>query len=529
MKKKKLKLKEFLIHPIVSFILMTLLVIVFSRILSLLQIQVSYNKINPITLDVESEILTVKNLLSYDGLKYIISHAVKNFVGFAPLGNLLVALIGISVVYATGFVDTFTKRVISKISSAKLTFIILFIATISSIINDIGYVLLIPLCAAIYLSNKKNPLLGIVTAFCGVAFGYGATIFVGSAEINLISDTTLAAKLIDPNFHVSLTSNLIIMIAVTFILSIIGTLIIEKIIAPKFFPKKFDNDTTTKEIDIESIIKESEQNKLEVETNEKKGLKKSIIVGIIFLLCFAYMLIPNLPFSGLLLDMNEKTYLKQVFGDNSYFQEGFTFMVSLMFVIIGIVYGVTAKTIKNSKELINKCMTYLNSVISVVILLFFAAMFISVFKESNIGSVIVGLFSKLINGASFSGIPLIILVMISIAICGLFVTTPAAKWTILAPVVVPLMMQSNISPQFSQFILRASDSMTKGITPLLAYFAIYIGYLNIYNNEKKVITVKKAISYLIPYCLIICISWILIIIGWYILGAPIGIGVNSTL
>ena len=119
--------------------------------------------------------------------------------------------------------------------------------------------------------------------------------------------------------------------------------------------------------------------------------------------------------------------------------------------------------------------------------------------------------------------------MISIAICGLFVTTPAAKWTILAPVVVPLMMQSNISPQFSQFILRASDSMTKGITPLLAYFAIYIGYLNIYNNEKKVITVKKAISYLIPYCLIICISWILIIIGWYILGAPIGIGVNSTL
>ena len=122
-----------------------------------------------------------------------------------------------------------------------------------------------------------------------------------------------------------------------------------------------------------------------------------------------------------------------------------------------------------------------------------------------------------------------LIVVILIAICNLFVTTPIGKWEIMAPVVVPMMMQSNISPQFAQFILRAADSMTKGITPLLAYFVIYIGYLNIYNSDKETITIKKAISYIMPYCLIIALSWLLIIIGWYLLGVPIGIGVNSTL
>lgn len=530
MKKRKLKLKEFSIHPIIMYLLITMGVIILSRILSLLQIQVSYNKINPSTLEMKSKLIPVKNLFNYYGIKFIISNAAKSFVGFTPLSNLLISLIGISVAYASGLIDAFTRRITKKIDNKKLTFLIILIATMSSIINDVGYVLLIPISALIFSANKRSPLLGIITAFCGVAFGYGTTIFVGSSEVNLISDTVLSARLIDQNFHVSLTSNLIIMIVSTILISIIGTFIIEKIIAPKFSNNKtLDLDTSTKEIDIDEILKESEQNKLETEIKEKKGLKKTLIVIIVFLLCFAYMLIPNLPFSGLLLDMNEKVYLKQIFGENSYFQDGFTFMISLMLVISGIVYGITAKTLKSSKDLINKCNSYLSNVGSLVSLIFFASLFISVFKESNIGQVVIALLTKLISQLSFSGIPLILLVMIVIGIANLFNTTPAGKWSIMAPVVVPLMMQSNISPQFSQFILRAADSMTKGITPLLAYFVIYVGYLNIYNNDKKIITIKKAISYILPYCLIITISWILIIIGWYILGAPIGIGINPTL
>lgn len=529
MKKKTLKLKKFNIHPIFMFIILTIVVVILSGIFSVLQIQATYNKINANTLELETVLLTVENLLNYDGLKFIISNAAKNFAGFTPLSNLLISLIGLSVAYATGLIDAFTKRITLNIDNKKLTFIIILIATISSLINDVGYVILIPLSALIFSANKRNPILGIITAFCGVAFGYGATVFVGSMEVNLIPETTAAARLIDSNFHVSLTSNLIIIIVTTIILSLIGTIIIEKIIAPKIGKaKQAEVDFSTKEINLDSI-NESEQNKIEIELREKKGLKRAFIVAIIFAICFVYMLIPSLPFSGLLLDMSETTYLKQVFGENSYFQDGFTYVISLFFIITGITYGISTKSIKNDKDLINKCGEYLSNLGVLIALIFFASQFIAVFRKTNIGPVLVALATKLISQLSFSGIPLILIVVILIAICNLFVTTPIGKWEIMAPVVVPMMMQSNISPQFAQFILRAADSMTKGITPLLAYFVIYIGYLNIYNSDKETITIKKAISYIMPYCLIIALSWLLIIIGWYLLGVPIGIGVNSTL
>ena len=241
------------------------------------------------------------------------------------------------------------------------------------------------------------------------------------------------------------------------------------------------------------------------------------------------MLIPGLPFSGILLDLSEKTYLKQVFGDNSYFQDGFTYMISLLLAIAGLAYASGSKSIKNSKDLTTKVVAYFNNIGELIMTIFFASQFIAIFKRSNIGTLILSILTNVVSKLSFSGIPLILLVMLVIAISGLFVTTANLKWTIISPVVVPMLMQSNVSPQFAQFVFRAADSMTKGITPLLAYFSIFIAYLNIYNTDKKHITIKSAISYIMPYCLIISLFWILIIIGWYILGAPIGPGVSATI
>lgn len=526
--KRTLKLKKYNIHPILTFIGLTFLTIIISGILSLLQIQTTYNSINLNTLELEKNLVIIENLLNYDGIKFIISDAAKNFASFAPVSNLLISLIGLSIAYSTGLIDAFTKRITLNIDNKKITFLIILLATISSLINDVGYVILIPLSAIIFSANKRDPLLGIITSFCGVAFGYGTTIFVGTSEVNLIPDTTAAARLVDKTFHVELTSNLIIMIISTIIISIVGTIVIEKLIAPKFNRKRIEDlEENTKEINLDEI-KETEQKKIETETKQKKGLKGVLVVSIIFIILFIYMLIPSLPLSGLLLDMTEKTYLKQLFGQNSYFQDGFTYMVSLYFVIGGIVYGIKAKTIKTARELFDKCSSYLSDLGMLFVTLFFAAQFVAIFKKSNIGNLIVGISGNIISSSGFKGIPLVLLSMILIAICGLFVTTPNLKWNILAPIVIPLMMQSNITPQFSQFILRAADSMTKGFTPLLAYFSVYIGYLNIYNKGKNVITMKESIAYIVPYCLIMSLTWILIIIGWYILGAPIGLGVGST-
>jgi len=530
MGKKKLKFKKFYFHPITTFILLTIFVVILSGILSACGMYATYLKINVSTGKLESTLVAVENLFNYDGIKYIISEAVKNFISFTTLSTLMISLIGLGVAKSTGFLDTFIKRKLIKIDNKKITFLLILLATISSLINEIGYVILIPLAAIIYMANNRNPLAGIIAAFSGVAFGYGATIFVGSMEVNLNSTTAAAAGLIESGFHVSLTSNLFIIIISTIILSITGTLIIEKFILPRIGKYRHVIDLN-KTLEIENIDEElEEQKRLERDIKETKGLKYAFIAAIVVLLVMIYSLIPNLPFSGLLLDMNETTYLKQLFGDNSYFQDGFNYLVSLFFIVTGIAYGIGAKSINDDKELISGVNEYLTQVGSLIGLLFFASQFIAVFKKTNIGTVLTAWSANFINSLDFTGIPLLLIIIIVIALSNLFITTPLAKWSILAPVVVPKLMQSNIAPQFAQFILRAGDSMTKGITPVLAYFVIFIGYLNIYNADKsKPITIGNAIRILLPYCLIISLVWLLIILIWYLIGLPLGPNVYPTI
>lgn len=528
--KRKLKLKKFYFHPITMFIVLSLIIVLCSAILSKFEMQATYNVINTNTNELESKIVAVENLLSFDGMKFIISNAATNFISFAPLGMLLISLIGLGIAEATGFIDAFSKKYLRKLNHTQLTLIIIFIATISSLINEIGYAILIPLVAMMYASIGRNPLTGIVTAFCGVAFGYGVSIFVGSIEVSLMGTTSAAAALIDANNHISLTSNLIFIIVASIVLTIVGTIIIEKIISPRLGKYKEKEDMSkTEELRIIDL-EEEQQHKIERERKEKKGLRYALITFLVVVVIFIYMVIPGLPNSGLLLDMKETTYLNQVFGPNSYFQDGFTYMMSLLFLFMGIAYGIGAKSVKNDRDMLEKAGNYFSKIGNIIILIFVVSQFVAIFKKTNIATIITAWLANLIEYLDFSGIPLIILVLVLIAISNLFLTTPSAKWTIFAPVVVPMFMQSNISAQFAQVVMRAADSMTNGITPLLGCFVIYVGYLNIYNfNKNKPMTITRSIKLVTPYCAIICATWLLLVVGWYIIGLPIGPGVYPTI
>ena len=527
--KRKLKLKKFYFHPITVFLFLIFLTVILSGIFSAFQMQATYNVVNPNTKELEPILITVENMLSFDGLKFMISNAAKNFLSFGPLGMLLLSLIGLTIAEGTGFIEVFTKRYINKIPKTTLTFIIIFLATISSLINEVGYAILIPLAALIYFINNRNPILGIITAFCGVAFGYGVSIFVGSMEVSLMNYTSKAALLVSKT-HIALTSNLIFIIAASVILSIVGTIIIEKIIGPNVGKYKREDDFSKTEQYHPITVEEAEQQQLEKEKYEKKGLRSALVMAIIVLIIFIYSLIPNLPFSGMLLDMKETTYLKQLFGDNSYFQDGFSYLVSLVFILSGIAYGISSKSIKNDKDIIENASKKFGNIGSIIILLFVVSQFIAVFRKSNIGMIITAWLASLLEYMELRGIALIIVTMLLIAIANFLLTSPTSKWMIFSPVVVPMFMQSNISPQFAQIVMRAADSMTKGYTPLLASFAIYIGYLNMYNLQKeKPFTIKNSLKLISPYFLIISITWILLVVGWYIIGLPIGPGVMPTI
>ncbi len=529
-KKRRLKLKKFYFHPITVFLFLSIILVLLSAVLEFLGVQSTYQLVNENVNDLEATVVSVVSLLNFDGMKYIISSSTTNFVSFAPLAQLLISLIGISVCEATGFLDAFSKKYLRKLNKPKLTFIILFVGIISSLINDVGYAILIPLAAIIYKILKRNPQLGIITAFCGVAFGYGVSLFIGSMEVSLIPYTEAAAHLIDEAAHVSLSSNLFIIIFSVFLMAILGTFAIEKFIAPKLSSYKEDKDfSRTQEIDIIDI-EEFEQKKIEKEKNQKRGLRFALVTGFLVVALFIYMLIPNLPQSGLLLDMKQKTYLNQIFGDSAYFQDGFTFMTSLLFLLVGIAYGIGARSVKNDKDIVEKANSNFEKIGSLILLMFVASQFISIFKKTEIGTVIAGNLANLIQMLQFDGIPLMILVIVAIAISNLFLTSPAIKWQIFSPVVVPLLMESNISPQFAQFMMRAADSMTNGITPLLAAFTIYLGYMNIYNKDKsKPIGIIKSIKLIMPYFAVSTFIWLVIIFGWYLLGIPIGPNVYPTI
>ena len=228
--------------------------------------------------------------------------------------------------------------------------------------------------------------------------------------------------------------------------------------------------------------------------------------------------------------MKETTYVNQLFGENSYFQDGFTYLVSLLFILAGIAYGIGSKSIKNDKEIIENASKKYANLGSLFILIFVTSQFIAVFRKSNIGMIITAWLASLLEHLSLTGIPLIVITLLLIAISNLFLTSSASKWMIFSPVVVPMFMQSNISPQFAQIVMRAGDSMTKGYTPMLASFVLYIGYLNIYNlNKEKPYTIKNSLKLIRPYFLIISLTWILLIVGWYLIGLPIGPGVSPTL
>ena len=225
--KRKWKLKKFYFHPVTTIMVLSIVLVLLSWILSLFQMQATYNVVNVNTKELEPTLVTVENLLSFDGLKFLISNASKNFLSFAPLGTLIISLLGLTIGEGSGFIETLTKRHLSKIPKEVFTFLIIFIATISSLINEVGYAILIPLVALIYFINNRNPILGIVTAFCGVSFGYGVSVFVGSMEVSLMNYTRTAARLVDEATHIALTSNLIFIIVTTIILSIVGTIVIE--------------------------------------------------------------------------------------------------------------------------------------------------------------------------------------------------------------------------------------------------------------------------------------------------------------
>ena len=440
-------------------------------------------------------------LLNAEGVRHIFKSAVTNFTGFAPLGTVLVAMLGVGVAEYAGFFDAGLKKLLSNVPSVVLTATVVFVGIISNIASDAGYVIVIPLGAMIFLTAGKHPIAGLAAAFAGVSGGFSANLIFGPTDALLSGLTNEALKASNISANVDVAGNWYFLIVSTFFLTLIGTLVTELVVIPNLGEYK----------NIANYDTESEVTDL-----EKKGLRRAVIALLIYIVVLGLLMFP------------ENAILKEAdkYGDvniNTFLQNGLIPALLLLFLIPGLIYGKTVGTIKNSDDMVLAMTESMQSMGGYLVLAFFASQFVALFAYSNLGTILSVNGAQFLNSIGLKGIPLIVLFIILTGFLNLFIGSASAKWAIMAPIFVPMFYELGLSPELTQMGYRIADSSTNIISPLMSYFAMIVVFMQKYDKESGLGTL---ISTMLPYSIAFLAFWALMLIAWMKLGWALGPGAS---
>lgn len=495
--------------PVLVLMLLIAFVAILSFILPLLGIEGYKTVATNGTL--ETSLLTIKNIISLDGIKFIIGNAVHNFSALEPLVLIIISLLGISICEKSGLLSAIFSP-LKRVKLSIVIFITLLLGVLATVIGDYSYIFLIPLIGVMFKYLGKNPVLGIITVFIGITVGYGTGVIFNYNDYLLGLMTENAAQVsVDSNFAYSLFSNLYITIFATIIICIFGTILINKFLVHKL-PKRYSYEEE------ELVI-------------SKKAKRISELVGLLLIILVGYMILPiKAPGAGILLDQDAGRYMEQLLGENSAFGNGLVVIITSIMIVCGMVYGKISGNIKSSHEFSLGMSKTFENLEFMFVLLFFGSQLIAITEWTNIGPVIGTKLVDFMSTLEFSGAPLIITLFIIIILMSILIPSTITKWEIASPVVVPLFMRSNITPNMTQFIFKVADGVGKAITPFFIYYIMTLAFLEKYRiSEKNQVSVFGTLKMLLPVVLLLGIILIVIILLWYLIGLPIGIGTYSTL
>ncbi|MGL4730745.1 MAG: AbgT family transporter [Clostridium sp.] len=485
-------------HPVTIFFILCIVVIIASHICYKLGVSVPFTQIDRKTNEVKDTVVSVVSLLTPEGIRFIFESAVTNFTGFAPLGTVLVAMLGVGVAEGTGLISTLIRKVVLSTPKSLITAVVVLAGIMSNIASDAGYIVLIPLGALIFASFKRHPMAGIAAAFAGVSGGFSANLMIGTIDPLLAGLSTEAAKMVDPNYVVGPTANYYFMVVSTFLITILGTLITEKIVEPRLGEYKGGTD----EISLDKISGE-----------EKKGL---LFAGLSLVVLIAVTLFLTVPAGAILRNPETGSILKK-----SPFMNGIVFIIMIYFLVPAIAYGIGAGTIKNDKQVVSAMSKSMASMGGYLVLAFFASQFIAYFNYSQLGTVIAVNGAKGLEAMKLTGLPLMVCFIILTGFINLFMGSASAKWAIMAPIFIPMFMQLGFSPELTQIAYRIGDSTTNIISPLMSYFAFIVTVAETYDEDAGIGTI---ISTMLPYSLIFMLGWSVLLMIWMYFGLPIGPG-----
>jgi aminobenzoyl-glutamate transport protein len=490
-------------NPAIFFLALCAGVIVLSQVLDWIGVSITSEVVK--SGGVERETFAIKGLLTPEGIRFMFTSFVPNFLNFTAVGVILVAMIGVGVAEYSGLVGGLIRKLVAVSRPATLTYIIVFVGIISSIAADAGYLMLIPLAATAFLSVGRHPLAGLAAGFGAVSAAFSVNILIVPADAVLVDITNEAAALVDPNARIDLVSNLYFGIGCTLFLTVVIALVTTRIIEPRL--GAWDRGLA----DRDELAREEGQ---QVDPAlEAKGLRWAGIAVLAVLAVIAALTLP----SGAPL-RNPET--NDIIGDSP-FMNSLVVTISLAFLAAGIAYGRAVGTVKSSEDVLDMIAKAWASLATLLFLFLLIAQFIAYFDFSNMAQVAAVWLGDTLERLDLGHLWLLLGVMV-ITILVTFVIVPKIpKWAILAPIFVPLMLRLGVAPQTVLAAYRVGDSPTNVVTPLMPYFPLMVVFAKRYQRDAGIGTV---IALMIPYTLVLTVAWTLLFIAWYVIGIPVGPG-----
>ena len=478
-------------HPATLFVALAGLVVLVSWLCHSLGVTVT----NP----ANGKVVAAVNLLSVEGMQRMILEATRNFLAYPPLGVSLACLLGIGIAEYSGLMGAMLRLVVLKSPATWVTPMVVFAGVMSNAGSEVGYVLLIPLAAALYHALGRHPFLGLAAAFAGVSGGYSANLLVGSVDVLLAGLSEAAARIVDPAYTVNAMANYYFMAVSTFVVTAVGTWVTERIVAPRL--GAYTGAAPREEL--KPIV-----------AAERRGLWAA--AGATVLLT-AVVLWGVLPEKGFLVNPKNPDFAA------SAFMVGLVTFIFLYGLLPGIAYGVAAGTIKSDHDVMAGMNGTMKSMASFIVLSFFAAQFIAYFTWTNLGIITAVSGAELISHLGLQDLPILLMIALVLfaATVNLLISSASAKWALLAPVFVPMFMLLGYTPALVQGAFRVGDSVTNIITPLMSYFPLILTFAHKYDPRAGIGTL---IATMLPYSVAFTIAWTLLLVGWIALGLPMGPG-----
>lgn len=446
---------------------------------------------------VKKEPVYVKNLLSVEGIQWILPNVLKNFTGFTPLGYILALVIGVGLAEKTGLLEATMRSMASKVDAKYASYLVLFIAFFSHVSSDAAVVIMPPLGALIFLAVGRHPVAGLLAAIAGVGSGFTANLLIVTTDVLLSGISTDVAKSVNPAASVTVVDNWFFMGVSVLVLTVLGAFITDKFVEPRLGTYHGDN-----------------QMRIEKLTGlQNKALRYSGIAALVYIAVIAAMVVPH---GGILRDPKTGSLIP------SPFMSGIVPLIIGFFFIVAVVYGIASKEIKSQNDIPRLLSDPMKHMAGFIIMVFPLSQFVAFFTWSNMGKFMALSIIDFLEKFNMTGVPVFVGLMFLSALLCMFIASGSAIWSILAPVFVPMFMLLGFHPAFAQIVFRIADSSVIPFAPMSPFLPLFLSYLQRYKKEAQLGTYY---SLILPYPIAFFIVWTILLVVWYLLGLPIGPGV----